>query len=84
MAYFVYLVECSDHSLYCGFTTDLDKRLAIHRAGKGSKYTRARLPVKMVYSESFPQRTQALKREYEIKQLSRAQKIQLVDSKKKK
>lgn len=81
MSYFVYLLECADHSLYCGFTTDLEKRVAAHRAGKASKYTRARLPVKMVYSESFSLRTQALKREYAIKQFSRLEKKKMIRAK---
>lgn len=78
MPYFVYLLRCADQSLYCGFTTDISKRLTMHAQGKASKYTRVRLPVKLVYHEEFSLRTRALKREYEIKQLSRAEKIELV------
>jgi len=81
--YFVYLLECADHTLYGGFTTDLEKRLAAHNAGKGSKYTRGRVPVKLVYSESFALRSDALKREYVIKRMHREEKWELVKSSKK-
>lgn len=80
MPYFVYLLACADKSLYCGYTTDVEKRVQMHRDGKGSKYTRARLPVKLVYSEKFSLRRDALRREYAIKQLSRAQKLKLIQS----
>ncbi|MEK6970935.1 MAG: GIY-YIG nuclease family protein [archaeon] len=83
MSYFVYLVECADCTLYCGFTPDLVKRVAWHNAGKASKYTRSRLPVKLVYSESYLLRTDALKREYAIKRMSREEKWELVKSSKK-
>ena len=77
VAYFVYLVECTDTTLYCGYTVDVEKRLKAHNAGKGSKYTRSRLPVKLVYVEKISTKSAALKREYAIKKMSRAQKKEL-------
>lgn len=74
----VYLLECADRTLYCGWTTNIDKRLKLHNLGLASKYTRARLPVKLVYKEKFENKRLAMKREYAIKQLSRDEKIELV------
>ena len=76
--FFVYLLRCSDGSLYCGWTTDLKRRMATHNAGKGAKYTRARRPVELVYFEELENKNSAMKREYEIKQLSRAEKLRLI------
>ena len=73
--YYVYLVECRDKSLYCGITNDLEKRIEKHNNGTGAKYTRSRRPVKLVYVEEYPTKSLALKREYQIKQMSREQKI---------
>lgn len=70
-------MECSDKTLYCGFTDDIERRLAVHNSGKGAKYTRSRLPVKVVYFEEYDVKTDALKREYEIKRLPRCDKILL-------
>jgi len=78
--FFVYLVECSDKSLYCGSTKDIEARLKAHNDGKASKYTRARRPAKLVFLESKKSRQAALKREAEIKALSRKQKLELVAS----
>ena len=75
---YTYIVECADGSLYCGWTNDLDKRMADHNAGKGAKYTKPRLPVKLVYYESFETKEEAMSREWHIKQLSRAQKMKLI------
>lgn len=75
---FVYILRCADSTLYTGWTTDLHERVRVHNAGRGAKYTKARLPVHLVYSESYETKTQAMQREYEIKQLSRAQKLKLV------
>ena len=75
---YVYLLRCADGSLYCGWTTDLERRLMVHNSGKGAKYTRSRLPVELVYWESFEDRTQALSREWHIKRLTREEKLQLV------
>ena len=74
----VYLLRCSDGSLYCGITNDLPKRLNAHGAGKASKYTRSRLPVTSAYSESQKSKSAALKREAAIKRLRRAEKDKLV------
>jgi putative endonuclease len=78
MTYFVYLLECSDRSFYCGYTSDLNKRIETHQKGKGGKYTRTHLPVKLIYSEEFKTRSEAMKREVEIKKFSRKQKEALV------
>ncbi len=78
--YFVYLVRCRDGSLYCGMTNDLQKRIAAHNNGTGAKYTKARRPVELVYSEELPSRSDALKREYAVKQLTRIEKDALIRS----
>lgn len=80
MSWFVYILKCSDDSLYTGITNDKERRLQQHNKGKASKYTRARLPVEMVYSESSDDRSVASKREWEIKQLTKKQKLKLVAS----
>lgn len=77
--YHVYLLECCDKTLYCGYTTDIAKRVAKHNQGKGAKYTKGRLPVRLVYKESYNSKTEALKREYNIKQLSRERKLALIE-----
>ncbi len=76
--YYVYVLSCSDDTLYTGSTNDLEKRLETHNAGKGAKYTRGRLPVVFKYSESFATKGEALKREAEIKRLSRNKKLSLL------
>lgn len=75
---YVYILECADGTLYTGWTTDIQKRVQTHNAGKGAKYTRSRRPVKLVYTETFESKSDALRREYQIKQLSRAQKLSLL------
>lgn len=75
---FVYLLRCRDGSIYCGYTNDLKRRLQKHQTGKGAKYTRSRLPVTLVYQETLKTKSEALKREYAIKQLTRQQKLALV------
>jgi len=77
--HYIYVVECSDGSLYTGYTTDVERRLAEHNAGEGAKYTRGRLPVKLRHQESFKSRSLAQKREYQIKQLPRIEKEELLD-----
>ena len=72
-----YLLECSDGTLYCGITNDLDKRLAAHNAGEGAKYTRGRTPVKLRYRETCEDKSAALKREMQIKALPRTAKLAL-------
>ena len=79
----VYLLRCSDGSLYCGITNDLPKRLKAHAAGTASKYTRSRLPVALAYSEPQKSKSAALKREAAIKRLRRAEKDRLVAGPKK-
>lgn len=76
---YVYILKCSDNTLYTGWTTDLEKRLKVHNTGKGAKYTRVRLPVEIVYFEEFEDKKDAMKREYAIKQLSRNEKLKLID-----
>lgn len=74
----VYMLRCADHSLYTGVATDVAARVATHNAGKGAKYTRGRLPVKLVYQEAVADRGAALKREYVIKRLAVAAKRRLI------
>ena len=78
MAWFVYILRCRDGSLYTGYTDDVERRLSVHRSGKGAKYTRSRLPVELAYWEELPDKSAALKREAAIKKLSRQQKLQLI------
>ena len=75
---YTYILKCKDDSLYTGWTNDLKKRITSHNAGKGSKYTKARRPVELVYYEEFQTREEAMKREYAIKQLSRKEKEALI------
>lgn len=79
---YTYMLECRDGSLYTGWTNNLEKRVACHNAGKGGKYTASRLPVKLVYYETFETKQEAMRREYAIKQLSRKEKIKLVGNQK--
>ena len=74
----VYLLRCADGTLYCGWTTDLSRRVAAHAAGTGSRYTRSRLPVELAAVLQVPDRSAALREEARIKRLSRAQKLRLV------
>ena len=76
----VYMLECADGSLYTGWTNDIEKRLAVHNAGQGSRYTRSRLPVELRYVEPCDCRSHAMRREREIKAMSRAEKLQLIES----
>ncbi len=76
--YFVYILKCADHTLYTGYTNNIEDRIQTHNSGKGAKYTRGRLPVKLQYYEEFEDKGQALKREHEIKKLSRAEKVKLI------
>ncbi len=80
MNWICYILRCADDSLYCGITNDLDKRIVTHNAGTASKYTRARGPVEVVFVESCVDKSVALKREMEIKSLSRAKKLVLIES----
>ncbi|MGO1469723.1 MAG: GIY-YIG nuclease family protein [Tissierella sp.] len=76
--FYTYILKCSDNTLYTGFTNDIEKRLITHNKGIGAKYTRGRLPVKLVYKEKFNTKSEALKREHFIKKLSRKKKIELI------
>lgn len=80
MAYYVYILRCADNTLYTGSTTDVARRAAVHNSGRGAKYTRSRRPVKVVYWESCPDRSAALRREAAIKRLSRAEKEALISA----
>ena len=82
MPYFVYILECADKTLYTGITTDVVRRLKEHKEGTGSHYTRARGARRMLYSESHPTRSEALKREAAIKRLPRKNKLALIHLKK--
>ena len=77
--HYVYVLRCADDTLYTGYTTDVERRVAEHDAGEGAKYTRGRTPVECVHVEAFDSKSAAMSREYEIKQLSRAEKERLVD-----
>ncbi len=75
---YVYILLCSDNTLYTGWTNNLEKRIKIHSLGKGAKYTKSRLPVKLLYHEIYESKSAALKREAEIKKMSRAKKLELI------
>lgn len=79
---FTYILKCSDGSLYTGWTNDLERRVKAHNAGKGAKYTKCRRPVELVYFEAFSTKQEAMRREWEIKQLSRVEKCKLIQVKK--
>lgn len=80
MKAYTYLLRCADGTLYCGWTNDIEKRLAAHNSGKASKYTRSRLPAELVYYEMFETKQEAMSREAQIKRLSRRQKLALIAS----
>ena len=75
----LYILRCRDGSLYTGITTDVDKRFAAHNAGKGAKYTRSRKPVELVYQEACDDHSHALRRELEIKALTKEEKLKLIE-----
>jgi predicted GIY-YIG superfamily endonuclease len=77
--WYVYILLCSDNTLYTGATNNLEKRIQTHNEGKGAKYTKARLPVRLVWHQSFPSRSQALKYEIYIKGLTRRQKEKFLE-----
>lgn len=76
--FFVYILLCNDNTLYIGYTTNLNNRLSQHNNKKGAKYTRGRTPVILVFWESFATKSEALKKEFALKQLSRAKKLELI------
>ena len=79
--YLMYILKCSDGTYYTGYTTDQKRRTQTHNSGKGAKYTRARIPVELIYTEEYDDRIEAQRREYAIKQLPRAEKEKLIKSK---
>ena len=76
---YVYILKCADGTYYTGYTTDPERRTQVHNSGKGAKYTRARRPVKLIYTEEYDDKTEAQRREYAIKQLTRAEKEKLIN-----
>lgn len=75
---YTYILECNDKTLYTGWTNNLEKRLKAHNDGKGAKYTKSRLPVRLVYYEEFDSKEEAMQREYRIKRLNRTEKMSLI------
>ena len=78
-SYYVYIIICRDQTFYIGYTNDLDKRIKVHNKGLGAKYTRGRIPVKLLYYEVYDDKSKALKREISLKKLSRKQKEKLIE-----
>lgn len=77
--YWVYILRCADGTLYTGTTDDVERRAAVHNSGKGAKYTRGRTPVTVVYREACPDKSAALRREWAVKRMSRAEKLRLIE-----
>jgi len=75
---YTYILKCNDNTLYTGWTNNLEKRIEAHNAGKGAKYTKARLPVELIYYEKFETKEEAMRREYAIKKMTRKQKEELI------
>ena len=78
MHWLVYMLECSDNSIYTGITNNLENRLKKHQSGDGAKYLRGRLPIKIIYKELFINRSEATKREISIKKMSKKEKVRLI------
>lgn len=78
---YTYIAQCADGTLYTGWTNNLENRIAAHNAGRGARYTRSRLPVTLLHYEAFGTKQEAMRREWEIKHLSHAQKLALVENK---
>jgi putative endonuclease len=78
--HYVYIILCSDNTLYTGYTTNIERRIATHNTGKGARYTRARLPVSLAASWECATKSEALRMEYALKQFSRAQKLLLINT----
>ncbi|MEA4966329.1 MAG: GIY-YIG nuclease family protein, partial [Oscillospiraceae bacterium] len=76
--HYAYMLRCADGTIYSGYTTDPTRRAAVHNSGRGAKYTRSRLPVELVFSECFPTKSEALKREAALKKLAHAEKLSLI------
>ena len=79
---YTYMVQCRDGSLYTGWTNNLERRLKAHNEGRGARYTKSRRPVRLVYWECFDSKVEAMRREYAIKQLSRKEKLELIENSK--
>ena len=79
---YMYVLECTDGTLYTGYSTDVQKRLAVHNAGKGAKYTRARLPVKLLYQEEYPDKSSVMTAEALFKQKTRQEKLAYIEAQK--
>lgn len=77
--HYVYIVKCADGTYYTGYTNDLKRRIKQHNAGEGAKYTKGRRPVELVHSEQFETKSEAMKREYEIKQFKRQRKTEIIN-----
>lgn len=78
---YTYILRCADGTLYTGWTNNLEKRLAAHNAGTAAKYTKSRRPVELVYFEEFETKEEAMSREWHIKKLTRAEKLELINKK---
>lgn len=79
--HYVYILQCSDGTLYTGYTVNVERRIKLHETGKGAKYTRGRGPFKLLHEESFSTKSEALQREYEIKSWPRDKKLLLINEK---
>lgn len=77
--YYTYVILTQDNTLYCGYTDDVEKRFEAHVCGKGAKYTRAHKPLKIIYTECFDTKSEAMKEEYRIKHLSREEKLEFIN-----
>ncbi|MBS7298766.1 MAG: GIY-YIG nuclease family protein [Eubacteriales bacterium] len=77
--YYTYILECADGTLYCGYTNDVEARVKTHNSGKGAKYTKSRLPVKVVWSSEHTTKSEAMSLEAKIKRLPREQKLELIN-----
>lgn len=80
---YVYIIRCKDKSLYTGWTNNLERRFRAHQEGKGAKYTKGRGPLELVYFEEFEEKIKAMKREYEVKKMSREEKLKMIENFKK-
>lgn len=78
--HFVYILKCGDNTLYTGYTTDVSRRVKMHEQGKGAKYTRGRGPFKVMYTAQYPTKSEAMQVEYQLKQLTRKEKEQVINN----
>jgi len=78
---FIYIIKCKDDSLYTGWTNDLEARIKAHNEGRGAKYTKGRGPVELLYTEEFDTKEEAMKREFALKKLTKAKKMELIQQK---